>query len=545
MEKRAILAAVLSLLVLWIYQYFFAPRPPLPTPASQQTAPPTAAEPTDRPPAGGSILSRGGDRHPEEGGGAREVVVETSLYRAIFTTSGGRLKSFKLKDYGITPEEGSERVDLVRSVEEGFLPAEVWVGGLEEAPFGLYRPSQDRLEVSEGEGEVLSFYWSGPQGEVEKRWVFHDGDYEIDLTVEAKANERSLPGDVSFRWYGGSHKGSRYGFTGAAVRLGDQVLRERAVKLKEPKEFTGDIGWVAYLNRYFLFAIVPMDAGRSAVRLSKEYFNTATKQTIIGVTSSTFGPAVGPHRSIVRQWKLFIGPKGLRQLRAFGFHLEAAINFGWFGFLAKPLALFMVWTHNHFIPNYGLVIILLTLLIKILFIPLTHKSQESMKRLQILKPEMDRIKERFGKDRERMNREMMDLYRRHKVNPLGGCLPMLLQIPVFFALYKVLLESIELRHAPFFAWINDLSSPEDLGSLSIAGFTLPIRILPLVMGFTMWLQQKFSPTSLDPRQAQMMIFMPILFTILFWGFPSGLVIYWLTNNLLSIAQQVATHRLLK
>jgi YidC/Oxa1 family membrane protein insertase len=164
-----------------------------------------------------------------------------------------------------------------------------------------------------------------------------------------------------------------------------------------------------------------------------------------------------------------------------------------------------------------------------------------MKEMQKLQPVIAKLKEKFKDDKEKLNREMMDIYKRKGVNPLGGCLPMVIQIPVFFALYKVLMAAIEFRHAPFFLWINDLAAPEDLWSFAVAGYTIPIRILPLIMGITQVIQQKMTPTTADPIQEKMMLFMPIFFTFLFWGFPAGLVLYWLVNNVLSIAQQYYTN----
>jgi YidC/Oxa1 family membrane protein insertase len=197
---------------------------------------------------------------------------------------------------------------------------------------------------------------------------------------------------------------------------------------------------------------------------------------------------------------------------------------------------------NRLTHNYGIDIILLTILIKIIFYPLSLKSYKSMKEMQKLQPTIMKLREKYKDDREKLNREMMDIYKKKGINPLGGCLPMVIQIPVFFALYKVLIGAIEFRHAPFMLWINDLASPEDLFTFTIAGFDLPIRILPLVMGITQVLQQKMTPTTADPMQEKMMLFMPIIFTVMFWGFPSGLVLYWLVNNVISIAQQYYINR---
>jgi YidC/Oxa1 family membrane protein insertase len=193
---------------------------------------------------------------------------------------------------------------------------------------------------------------------------------------------------------------------------------------------------------------------------------------------------------------------------------------------------------NRLTRNYGIDIILLTILIKVLFYPLTKKSMASMKKMQDLQPIMAKLKEKYKDDAQRLNQETMNLYKTYKINPVSGCLPMLLQIPVFIALYKGLLVTIELRHAPFFLWINDLSAPEHLWDIAVAGYTIPIRLLPLLMGISMFVQQKMTPTTGDPNQQKIMLLMPVIFTFMFWGFPTGLVIYWLANNVLSIGQQL-------
>jgi YidC/Oxa1 family membrane protein insertase len=215
---------------------------------------------------------------------------------------------------------------------------------------------------------------------------------------------------------------------------------------------------------------------------------------------------------------------------------EKIVDFGWFDIIAKPMILGLNWA-NKVTHNYGIDIILLTILIKIIFYPLSVKSFKSMKEMQKMQPHIQKLKEKYKDDKQKLNAEMMDLYKTKGINPMGGCLPMVVQIPVFFALYKGLSGALELRHAPFMFWINDLSAPEDLFSFTVMGYTIPIRILPLVMGATQVIQQKMTPTSVDPMQEKMMMFMPIFFTFLFWSFPAGLVLYWLVNNVISIAQQ--------
>jgi YidC/Oxa1 family membrane protein insertase len=247
-----------------------------------------------------------------------------------------------------------------------------------------------------------------------------------------------------------------------------------------------------------------------------------------------------PNTQSSYEYQIFFGPKSMRILNAMGNDLKKAIHFGMFDFIAKPCLWFMNFIYS-VIPNYGIAIIILTLLTKILLWPLGSKSYKSMSEMKRLQPLMAEIREKHKNDKKQMNQELMGLYKTYKINPMGGCLPMVLQIPVFFALYRMLYQAIELRHAPFFLWINDLSAPDRLFHFN---FSVPlmqppygIPVLTLIMGASMLLQQKMSPPPGDPTQAKMMMFMPIIFTFIFINFSSGLVLYWLVNNVLSIAQQ--------
>jgi YidC/Oxa1 family membrane protein insertase len=242
---------------------------------------------------------------------------------------------------------------------------------------------------------------------------------------------------------------------------------------------------------------------------------------------------------------LYAGPKKYDSLKKLNVGFEHIIDFGFFSVIAMPLFWLLKFFYK-FIGNYGWAIILLTIIVRIPFIPLVNKSQKSMKKMQELQPRMAEVKEKYKKDPQRLQKEMMEIYKKHKVNPVGGCLPMLLQIPVFFALYKILMITIELRGAPFMLWIKDLSAPDTLfghipsGIPLIGGFA--VGPLPIVMGITMIIQQKMTPTSMDPAQNKMMMLMPIVFTFLFLNFASGLVLYWLMNNIFSIAQQFYANR---
>jgi YidC/Oxa1 family membrane protein insertase len=251
-----------------------------------------------------------------------------------------------------------------------------------------------------------------------------------------------------------------------------------------------------------------------------------------------YSQALYPARSIpgggeaVYSYEVYLGPKVIAFLKELNVGAEKVVSYGWFSPIAKILLRFVNLTHK-VTKNYGVDIIIISALLKILFWPLTKKSYVSMKQMQKVQPEMAMLREKFKDDKTRLNREMMDLYKRRKVNPLGGCLPMVVQIPIFFALYWALMGSIELRHAPFILWINDLSYRD------------PIYVSPILMGASMLWQQKMTPTMGDPRQAKMMMLMPIVFTFLFLGFPSGLVLYWLVSNVLTIGQQYLTNKMLK
>ena len=267
--------------------------------------------------------------------------------------------------------------------------------------------------------------------------------------------------------------------------------------------------------------------------------NAQDELVAIDVVSALDTLAPGAEKTYT--YDLFYGPKKLTLLKEIGSNLEKIINFGWFDVIAKPTLYLLNWLYSIF-GNYGIAIILVTVILKALFWPITQKGLKSMKNMQKLQPKMVKIKEKYKDDAARMNQEVMNLYKTYKVNPLGGCLPMVLQIPVFFALYKVLLQSIELRHAPFMLWITDLSAPDRL----YLGFDVPylggLPVLTLLMGASMFLQQKMTPTTADPTQAKIMMFLPIIFTFMFLNFASGLVLYWFVNNLLSIFQQYMINR---
>jgi YidC/Oxa1 family membrane protein insertase len=299
--------------------------------------------------------------------------------------------------------------------------------------------------------------------------------------------------------------------------------------LEETTVVEGQMSWAGYAEHYFLTAFVPEK--REALKLVASASDGSGHATLW-----TSGPATTLH------YGLYLGPKGMDELTKAGNDLAQAIDLGWFWFIARPLlwALLLI---ERAVGNYGWAIILLTAAVRVLFYPVNKKQIEAMKGMQVIQPEVKKIQERYADDREKMNLEMMELYRRHKVNPLAGCLPMLLQLPVFVGLYNVLLQAIELRHAPFLGWMNDLSQPDRLGTLAIPFVTPPgIPVLTLLMGASMILQQKMTPSTADPAQQRIMMIMPVVFTVMFVNFPAGLVLYWLFNNVLSIGQQWLSNR---
>jgi YidC/Oxa1 family membrane protein insertase len=324
-----------------------------------------------------------------------------------------------------------------------------------------------------------------------------------------------------------------YGFVGPSAMIDNALEQIKPKKIEDKNRYEGKIKWIGIEDRYFISSIIPAEEFEGSIKLGLN--DKIVSNQLINPTFE-----LAPGKQIESQFYIFMGPKSMELLNSLGHDLGKALNFGFFDIIAKPCLWFMNQIHS-VIPNYGIAIILLTIFTKILLWPLGNKSYKSMSEMKKLQPLMAEIREKYKDDKQKMNQELMALYRTYKVNPVGGCLPMVLQIPVFFALYRMLYQAIELRHAPFFLWINDLSAPDRLFDF---GFSIPfmeppygIPVLTIIMGATMLLQQKMSPPPGDPTQAKMMMLMPVVFTFIFINFSSGLVLYWLVNNILSISQQ--------
>lgn len=353
------------------------------------------------------------------------------------------------------------------------------------------------------------------------RWIrsvsLAPGSYVVKINdvVDGKAKYRLFRQVVAHN--PSREKGRVYRYEGPISLLGGKLVENSYDNLdkESPIKEKASGGWAGITEQYFIAAFI------GNPDTTYEYYFKGDGNTYqAGLLSDGKAGEQGTTFSS----EVYIGPKATPIMGQLGVGLERSVDYGWFAVIAKPLHNVLLWLHGY-LGNYGLCIIVLVLMIKILFYWPTKKSYESMAEMRKLQPETQRIKELYGDDRQKMGQEMMGLYKKHKVNPLGGCLPMVIQIPVFFALYKSLLVSIELRHAPFYGWIHDLSAMD------------PYYILPVVMGASMLVQQRLNPPPPDPMQAKVMKFLPVIFTFMFLFFPSGLVIYWLVNNILSIAQQ--------
>ena len=527
MEKRAIIAVVLSLAFYYGYTLLFPPpvKNVVPSPVPVQVAASSSqiAQSTPRPVVQSPI---------QNAVVVKDVLVDTDMFTAVFSSQGGALKNLTLKKYRETSARDGEAVSLVSaSSPEGFaLGTDSSAFGL--IPTALYTSSTESMKISGSETKKLEFSWTSPQGiSVKKIYTFSGDGYAITLDTQVtNLGLNKVSGNLNLLLpYPSQPKAGISRFeTRDVVTLDDgSFSREEVKKIdKDSLRYATNVGWTGYADKYFLSAVLS-EGGSIASVLIKQGAGPYLDTT---VTSPSFDLQPGQSHQV--EYRLFFGPKGLDILKAQGQGLEKSLNLGWFAPIAKPLLYILEYFYKY-THNYGIAIIIITVIIKILFFPLTHKSYKSMKDMQKLQPKMTELKEKHKGDKETLNKSIMELYRTHKVNPLGGCLPMIVQIPVFFALYKSLMFSIELRHAPFMLWITDLSAKD------------PYYITPVIMGVTMFIQQKMTPTSMDPMQAKMMLALPVVFTFMFLNFPSGLVLYWLVNNVLTIAQQAYINRSLK
>jgi YidC/Oxa1 family membrane protein insertase len=545
---RAFLAIIISFVILLGYQYFFvgfeqpaAVRETAQPQQGQQAQTVVPAE-TVTPESVAKPAVAAVTQTPVYDRDAREITVDTDLYTAILSEDGGTIRSFVLKKHQETNKKDSAGMQLVKTdASQGFPLQFSW--GTAVTPQVLYDSDKQKVTLSHDKttGEVRLIGQAANGLTVERVYGFNNDSYLIDISVKVKNTADSLLQGmpqlqlVNTRFEGVGGPADGFLFDGPAAYINGALEEIKSDDFKDgPKTLQGAIEWAGYEGNYFLCGMVPLDGAGTSFTVQ------GTKD--LAKTQLTGGlDTLQPGTEKEYQYHVFYGPKKLEMLKSIGFNLDNAVNFGWFDIIAKP-TLWLLNLFYEYCRNYGIAIILVTVLFKAAFWPISQKGMKSMKNMQKLQPKMVKLKEKYKSDPTRMNQEVMNLYKTYKVNPLGGCLPMVLQIPVFFALYKVLLQSIELRHAPFMLWISDLSAPDRLW----LGFDIPylggLPVLTLLMGASMFFQQKLSPTTADPTQAKIMQFLPVVFTFMFLNFASGLVLYWFINNLLSILQQVLINR---
>lgn len=553
MDKRTILAIVLSLAVLLVYQIFFV-KPPVP---SKGTAPQAstgqvrqdANAPSTPAPAATTASARpalksavGPQALP------RDITVETAHYTAVFSTRGAALKSLKLKDYyrdchectdDIWPKikglvtgtkaplkpKTPEFVELV-DVREG-MPYPLAVtfpeSGADVAPNEVFETVQSKLDLTGSrEKQQLVFSKSLDNVKIEKIFSFDPSGYTIGMDVKVhNLTGTPITQIPQLNWYqyvDPQKIDDSYGHEGPIVSVGGSVELQEVKKLQGQSVQGPNVLWGAFESKYFIASFIPENPSLTNAVMTRD----AADMVAVGLKGRK--EIIPGGQNSVFSYSLYLGPKQYDLLKRLGVGLENAIDFGWFKWLAIP-ALYILNFLYGFVLNYGIAIIILTTIIKIIFWPLGNMSYKSMNEMKKLQPKIEALKQKYKNDQTKIGQETMALYREHKVNPFSGCLPMLIQIPVFFGLYKALMYSIELRHSPFFFWIQDLSAKD------------PYYITPIIMGATQFITQKMTPAMGDPMQQKIMLLMPVIFTFFFLNFPSGLVIYWLWNNILQIGQQ--------
>ena len=562
MEQRNLLIAiVLSVGILIAFQFVFErmrpAQPPGSTPGTPVAAPSTAGR--SAAPAQGATTSAPGVT-PAQAAETREtaiteqprVKIDTPRLHGSINLLGARLDDLALANYHETVDPRSPEVVLLSpaGTENPYLAEFGWVAASPDATL----PGPQTHWASSGgpltPTNPVTLTWDNGQGLVFSRTISVDKNYMFTVT-DAVRNTGTTPVKLS-----------RYGLvsrTGTPHVAGYYILFEGMIGYLEgslqevkysslnpdkPLDYGSNGGWLGFTDKYWLTALIPPQHEGIKARF--------THTVDVGVDryqTDFLEPevTVSPEGTAESSARFFAGAKEVNLLDAYessGIPLfDHAIDFGWFYFLTKPIFLTLQF-FDRLLGNFGLAILLLTLCVKLLFFPLANKSYNAMSKMKLLQPEIQKLRERFPDDKARQQQEMMALYKRVGANPLAGCLPIVIQIPVFFSLYKVLFVTIEMRHAPFFGWIHDLSAPDPTSFANLFGllpFTPPLILMigawPLIMGLTMFLQQKLNPQPVDPVQARMFMFLPIVFTYMLASFPAGLVIYWAWNNLLSIGQQ--------
>jgi YidC/Oxa1 family membrane protein insertase len=567
-NRNFILAIVLSMAVLFAWQYFFVPAAP-PDAAKQQAEQQQPAEPGPPQPQAGTELPAGGAPQPgatdaaltraDALGESPRVAIDTPSLTGSISLKGGRIDDLTLKDYRETVEPTSPNVVLLSPAgtphayyaEHGFVGA----GGGDE--LGLPTPDTVWTATTQGSltpGSPVTLTYDNGKGLKFTRTITIDDKYMFTI-ADMVANESSEP--VTLHPYAlvSRHETPpiqgffilHEGLIGVVDDGGLEEISYSTALENPPVTSKSQHGWLGITDKYWATVIIPEQGKTFDARFSgsqkdgRDRFQTDYLKGPLTIQPGGTGETAG---------QVFAGAKEVNVVdgyaETYGIpKFDLLIDWGWFYFLTKPLFFVLDYFYK-LVGNFGVAILIVTVLIKLVFFPLANKSYVAMSKMKKLAPEMQRIKERFGDDRMRQQQAMMELYKKEKVNPASGCLPILIQIPIFFALYKVLFVTIEMRHAPFFGWIKDLSAPDPTSVFNLFGLIpwepplfLMIGIWPIIMGITMWVQMKLNPAPPDPIQQKIFTWMPVFFTFLLASFPAGLVIYWAWNNFLSVIQQAA------
>ncbi len=566
-NKNLLLATALSFLVILVWFVLFPPPEPTADPNAQT---PATAQTDALVPPGATADPSGQSPVADVAPQAVRLAIDTDRLAGSVSLSGGRLDDLSLKNYRETLDEGADIVRLLSPVGQpaAYYALYGWAPG---GALGYEDVPGPNTEWTLAEGTTLTtetpvtLRWDNGNGLIFTRRIAVDDRYLFTITqgVENQTGapvtlapygivaRHGLPGDLQNFFV--LHEGVVGRIDGELREVDyDEVaelpLQEREGARAEVTQATAD-GWLGFTDKYWMTTLIP-EQGSPFTAVTKYVAGADIYQTETRLPSMT----VAPGETVSRDSRLFAGAKEWETIRAY--EREEGINgfidsidWGWFFFLTKPIFAVLHWL-NLQIGNMGLAIIALTVLLKAVVFPLSYKSYVSMARMKELQPEMEAIKERVGDDRQKMQMEMMKLYKEKKVNPAAGCLPILIQIPIFFSLYKVIFVTLELRHAPFFGWLRDLSAPDPSSIFNLFGL-LPwaapdptsilalifIGVLPLLLGISMWLQQKLNPTPTDPTQAMIFAWMPWVFMFMLGGFASGLVVYWIANNVITFVQQ--------
>lgn len=468
--------------------------------------------------------------------GSRLISVQTDTFNIQIDTRGGSIVQALLNNYPVSVEQPKVKFELLGTSSADYFIAQSGLLSQQRAPNhkALFQTARDQYVLAEGEDKlVVELVWHGEEGlSVTKRYVFTRGSHNVELVHIVDNGSNQVWSGREYRQLQRGEPQSEgnafmYTYTGGVIYSPEDKYQKYDFDDLAEGGLKRDVtnGWIAMIQHYFLAAFVPP-------REQTDHFygrKLENGRYVIGEYTPAISLAPGNQHTF--QGSLYIGPKIQDDLAAIANGLDLTVDYGWLSMIAQPMYWILAWI-NSLVNNWGWTIIIFTILIKLAFYKLSETSYRSMANMRKLTPRIQALKDRYGDDKQRMQAAMMEMYKKEKINPLGGCLPMLIQMPFFIALYWVLMESVELRQAPWILWIQDLSIKD------------PYFILPVIMGASMYVQQKLNPAPPDPMQAKMIMALPFVFTVMFAFFPSGLVLYWVMNNILSIAQQyVITKRI--